>query len=79
MLIINNRHTALLVTNVLTLGYVEPINRILAIGASPSDGACRAPIADIFSHVTNYEVKRGSVDLARWRCGCLAWLYLIYF
>ena len=37
---------------------------LVAIGTSPSAGGCRAPISEIISHCADYQIKRGSVDLA---------------
>ena len=37
--------------------------RIVAIGTLPTAGVCRAPTADIIGKATDYQLKRGSVDL----------------
>ena len=43
----------------------EELPWIIAIGTAPSAGGCRAPLSRIITHVANYQVERGSVELAK--------------
>ena len=55
-------------------GWVTPGNWMVAIGTSPSAGGCRAPMSEIISHCADFQIKRGSADVASFQLLLLLFL-----